>query len=619
MSADRLHPVVALVGEARRAISKARYDAALELLEQAAMLAPDDQEVRRLLAQTEAASRRHQAAAERHQAVIDRGREIEALIERDELESARDKLRQAGAELGKHDLFSALDEKLSGREEVARRDLAAELAVKARELLDAGDRPGALKVAEQSLRFAPTPEAREIREQVNAELDEEAERRQHRRAVAEAADDVERLLDARELLQAGRRLRQANDQLGRHRAFDELGRRIDRAKSDLRFRQRVEWAERRSREADGRIADAARLSLKADYAQAIEQLEAARELDPSRPDLDGLLETARAAHERQEARRKRVEELDRRAAEITSHLDALRLDQAEDAIRRARELGEPERFAPLAARLRGLREVELDDREPIAAAPEDRQAEAEMLRRQQALAAAYSWKQTFLYPFRGAGPTVFWALLGAWVALDVLSAVPRIGFVFAAASMALLIVALGLVPPLVRATLAGRNLLPAPGELADVGRWARDVARAGILVAVAGLPFVILLATRPWHGAPSAASGPALWLAAAAAGWLAAAFLAAAAGAVEAFGFDQAPRLARHARALSAAGADGLLAIDVVFALGLFAVVLALAPAAPWLFQPLARALSAYGLLLVPHLIGVVVRRHRLELGKVYS
>ena len=46
---------------------------------------------------------------------------------------------------------------------------------------------------------------------------------------------------------------------------------------------------------------------------------------------------------------------------------------------------------------------------------------------------------------------------------------------------------------------------------------------------------------------------------------------------------------------------------------------LALVPAVPWLFMPVVRALEAYGLLLAPHLIGVLIRRHRLELGKIYS
>ncbi len=34
--------------------------------------------------------------------------------------------------------------------------------------------------------------------------------------------------------------------------------------------------------------------------------------------------------------------------------------------------------------------------------------------------------------------------------------------------------------------------------------------------------------------------------------------------------------------------------------------------------MPIARALTVYGLLLAPHLAGVLVRRHRLELSRIY-
>ncbi len=629
MSSQRPHSVAALLGEAQRAISKARYDAALELLEQAALLVPEDAEVRQLLAQTERASQRHHAALERHQAAVVWGRKIEALIEAGELEAARGQLREAGLELGRHDVLLTLEAQLAEREDAARHDLAAELAGKARTLLDAGDRPGALKVAEQSLRFAPVPEAQDIRDRVRAELDREAEVRLVRQAVADAAGDVERLLGAGELARAGQRLRQAIDQLGSHESFDQLGQRLDHAKSDLQFRQRVEWAERRSREADGVILEASRLSLKGAYGEAVEQLEKARELDPSHPELEDRLETARGAHQRQLAQRQRAERRARQVTEIRSHLDALRLDDAEEAIRRGtRAFGEPERFAPLATRLERLREVEHSDRAqsvrappggtPAAGTPIGRRTETEMLRRQQALAAAYSWKQTFLFPFRGFGMIAFWILLATLVSLDALAAIPKVGVAFDLLSLLALIAAAGLVPHVVRATTGGRNLLPPWDELAEPARWGRDLLRFGGLFALGGLPLILLCATRPWHGAPGAGSGILTWLAVAVLAWLGAAFLVAAGGATETFGYPHAPRLSAHARGLLAGGTDALLAVDVVFLLGLLAVLLAFVPVAPWLFMPTARALTVYGLLLAPHLIGVLVRRHRLELSKIY-
>ncbi len=614
--------VAALVGEAQRAISKARYDAALELLQQAALLAPEDGEIRQLVAQTESASRRHRAAVARHQAIVEWARKIEALIEQGELETARAELREAVLELGRDDAFTALEQRLIQRETAARHSLAEELAGKARALLDAGDWRGAFKVAEQSLRFAPVPEAAETRVQAKARLDEEAAQRQSVEAVEAARSHVERLLDARELALAGRRLREAIDQLGNHDQFDELSRRIDRAKTDLRFRQRVEWAERRAKEAEGLIAEAARLSLMGNHAGAARRLEAARELDPTHPDLDDKLATARAARERQVEHQQRAEQIRRRTAEIKSHLDALRLDEAEQAIRQAaREFDQPERFAALSTRLERLREVEHSGPpQPAAGAALDRRTETEMLRRQQILAAAYSWKQTLLYPFRGFGGRAFLTLLATLVALDLLAAIPRVGIAFSVLRALVLIVALGFAPHILRTTVEGRNLLPDWSELADPARWARDLLRATGLLALAGLPILLLLVSRPWHGTPGAASGPALWLVAALFAWLGAAFLVAAAGAGETFGHAQVPRLARHVRGLLAAGSEALLAIDGVFLLALLCVLLtfALGPSVPWLFLPLARALEVYGLVAVPHLIGVLVRRHRLELSKIY-
>ena len=630
MTAGRSQSVTALLDEAQRAISKARYDAALELLEQAAMLAPEDVEVRQLLAQTEMASRRHHVAIERHQAATARAAKIEALIEAGELEAARSQLREAGLELGRHDALTVLEGRLAEREDAARQELAAELAGKARALLDAGDRRGALKVAEQSLRFASVPEAREIQQQARAELDREAEQRQYRQAVAQVGDDVERLLGARELARAGQRLRQAIDQLGNHESFEALSQKIDRAKSDLQFRQRVEWAERRSNEAEGLIQESSRLSLKGSHGEAIEQLKKARVLDPSHPDIDDRLETARAAHQRQLAQQHRAETLARRIAEIRSHLDGLRLDEAEEAIAQSiRAFGEPERFAPLTTRLQRLREVErnslVDPAPPspagqtMASAPIDRETETQMLRRQQALAAAYSWKQTFLFPFRGFGLIAFGSLLAVLVLLDLLGAIPRVGFVFGTLSALVLIAAAGLVPHVVRATAGGGNLLPGWRELAEPARWGRDLLRFGGLVALGGLPLWLLLATRPWHGAPGSDNGPLVWLLAAVLAWLAAAFLIVATGATEAFGYRQAPRLLRHVRGLLAGEAETLFAADVVFLLGLLVVLLGSISVASWLFQPITRALTVYGLLLAPHLIGVLVRRHRLELSKIFD
>ncbi len=616
--------VDALLGQAQEAIGKASYTTALELLRRAAVLAPDNTEVRQLLAQTEQASRRHQAAVTRHQTVLRKARQIYDLLERDDLEAAREQLREAGVEHGKHEALTALEERLASQQQVAIGRRAAAHALSARKYYEAGDLRAALEDARRSLRLVDAKEVRELRDRIRTELGRQAEDRHYREAIEEARDDVERLIAARELPRADHRLQQAIDQLGHDESFEELRRRIDKAKYDQRFRQRVEWAERRAREAERLSAEADRLSLQGAHGRAVEQLENALDLDSSHPDLEAKLEAARAALDRQLAEQRHIEAVDARVAEITAHLDALRLDDADTAIRAAiEELGEPHRFVTLGTRLERLREAERGSPQaaPVDSAADGGESDTSALRRQRILAAAYSWKQALLYPLRGLGLQTGGILLGTLLVLDFLALIPPLGTTLRVLSALVLFAALGLFPPIVRATLAGRNLLPAWAELANARRWALDLLRMAGLVALACLPLLLWLATRGWHGALGAESLPFGWLLAALLGWLAAAFLVTASGATEAFGGRQMLRLERHGRSLAATDGDGLLIAGGVFA-GVLLLVLLRAtavPSAPWLFGPFVRAIEVYALLAVPHLVGVVVRRHRVELARIYG
>ncbi len=612
-----------LVGQAKEAISKADYAAALALLRQAVQLAPDDREAGLMLAQTEEASRRHRAAVERYQAVIEKARRVSQLLEQGELKAARDELREAEIEHGQQEAFASLDQQLTTREAAAQQARATQLAEVARSLLAAEDWRGALDAANRSLRLVPDGEVREVRDRARAEIERRAEQQHYLSAVEEAQGDVERLLEARELPRAGQRLREAIDQLGNHQAFAGLSDQIDKAKSDLRFRQRVEWAERRANEAERLIAEADRLSRAGSFDEAVGRLEAARELDPSHPDLETKTAVATAAASRQQAERQRAEALRTSLAAIASHLDALRLDTAEEAIRKAaKDFAEPSRIAPLQTRLDRLREVERSGQTlPHSASALNGEAEAAALLHQHTLATAYSWKQALLFPFRGFGLIAFWVLVGALIILDLLALIPAVGGFFTVASWLLLLVLAGLIPAVVRATLGGRNLLPDWRELGDFKRWLRDGVRFGAVLLLATWPLLVLLFTRGWHAGLESESSPLGWLAVAFLGWLAAVLVVVASGAIEAFGQRQLPLVARHVRALSTGQPETVWIAAGLFALVIFAVVLraTAVPAWLWLALPAVQMIEVYTLLLAPHLIGVLVRRHRLELSKVYS
>jgi len=610
--------VEALVKEAQEEVVHARYPEALGKLRRAAELRPGDPGVVELLERTEKAAARHREALDRHRSVLDRAGEISRLLDRGELQEARAGLREAGISFGKHTALSALGRRLEQLEEEAQRRRIGEMIDHARLLLDRRNHRGALQELERVLRLQPEHgPARELHERTRAELEEKEAERHRRDAVEAARRDVERLIAARELERASRQLDAAVATLGPEKVFDELRKKIARSGADHRFRQRIEWAERRANEAERLIEEAAKLSLKGDYRTAIERLSSARELDPSHPEIETKLATATAARERQLGERRRAEALAARVAEIRSLLDRLHLDEAEKRLRAAAaEYGPRESFTTLGTRLERLREVERAGATP--AADLDPRSEALALERQRALAAAYSWKQTFLFPFRGAAGTVFAAGVAVLVALEVASLLPAVGWLFALLRGLLPLLAAGGVLAVVASTAAGKNQLPPSSELLRPGRFLLHLALLLAVAAIAAAPLLLWLWSRSWHGLTDVAAG---WLAAALLGWLATAAGVLAAGAAGTFGEPQAPRLDRHLRALGAAGSDLLLAVDAVFLLLLGRLLAAsvVTPFNPWFGTLLAAALELYVLLLAPHLVGVAVRRHRLELSRVYG
>ncbi len=540
----------ALVRQAQKEIHKADYRSALGALKRALGLKPDDRETQVLLAETEAAERRHRQAVEREQAVLEKAREIGGLLERGELAASRAELETAGIEHGKHAALTTLWQRLDELEGQARRRRVEELAGRAESLLEAGNLQGAREEAARVLRLDPGHRgARRIAETARTNLEREAGRRHHQQAVEAARHDVERLIAASELPQASRRVRQAIDELGREEVFSELEGQLGKARDDLQFRQRIEWAERRANEAAGLIEEAALLSLKGAYGEAIERLEAARHLDPSHPEIDGRLETAALARERQLAERRRAKE---RAA--------------------------------------------------------------------QARAAVYSWEQVFGFPFRGRGPAVFGGGLALLLLLDALALLPWVGIVFRLLRLLVPVAAGAFVLDVVRSTVAGGNQLPAWEDLTDRRRWTADLPAVLAIAAAALAPLALWVAARPWHGGLGEDSGPLGWLFAAVLLWSASAFGVLAAGAAGAFGHRRAWSFRGHIRALSAGGLDVLIAIGTLFVLAVADLFGRLAlMASPWLAAPLIALLEVYALLLVPHLIGVAVRRHRGELGRIHG
>jgi hypothetical protein len=225
--------------------------------------------------------------------------------------------------------------------------------------------------------------------------------------------------------------------------------------------------------------------------------------------------------------------------------------------------------------------------------------------------------ETFLFPFRGRGPAVFWGGLALLLLLDLLSLLPGAGAAFAVLRPLVPLAAGAFVLAVVRATVEGRNLLPPWGELVGGGRRLADLATALALAAAALLPLALWVAAR--RG--SADGGTLTWLLALPLAWLASAGIVLAWGAAGACGRSRGWRFDRHFRALGVGGIDAQIAIGVLFILAVIHVLARLffQGAAPWLGAIFAAAAEVYALLLMPHLIGVVVRRHRVEWARVYG
>lgn len=612
--------VEGLMRKAQEAISRADYPAAIRLLDEAVELAPHDGEIRTMRDQTDKAALRHLQQLKRNQAIREEAERIERALERGQLESARQLLADAGLKYGKHGGLTELQEQLEKQVERARLEKAKSALGRARHELAYGQPRSAFEEVEQALKLDPqSTDALALREEIRTQLEREEGHRHREQAVVEAQRQVQRLIAAGELERASVKLREVIDAHGREDAFRELALKITEAKVDLQTRQRLEWVERRKNEAVDLVREADRLSLQAHFEAALAKLESASELDPDDTTISAKLQTARAALERQQAKRAHTEALAARETRIRGALEALDLEGAAQLLHAVRaELGDSPGLQALAARLARLSQAETAAPRVAAAGEQD---EKKLLARQQALAAAYSWRQTLLYPLRGLGARVFWLLFIALVVCDVAGALAGIAGLAPGLRAVVILAALSCHFGIVRSTVAGRNHLPARGELGGVGRQVGELVVYLAVLVLAFLPLAIFVLLRGRAAFLSEGSSLLDWLAAVLLGWLAMAVVTLAAGTGGGFGTGRALRLWSHPRGLVIGGSDALLIIDLIFAplAAALLVRIVLQPLVPWLGSPLAAAIEAYWLLGAPHWMGVLVRRHRLELGRVYG
>ena len=617
-------PVDALVRHAQEETHRANYERALDLLRRALELRPGDASLLELLEKTDKAAARHSAAQARHRAILSAAADIGQLLEQRQLTTARARLQEAGIEFGRHNALVALQEQLAAFEVEATEHQVQALEQRMTSLAEAGNWRGLRQEAEQLLRLVPDhAKGQDLLQEARQQIDRQESQRHYRTALETAKQDIERLLGAKEVHRAAQRLQEAVGSLGGDPAFDALQERIHRARSDLQFRQRVEWAERRANEAEGLIQEANRFSLQGSFDDAVQRLEAAQELDPSHPDIPDKLATAYAARDRQQQERQRSEALTANLHAIQGHLDALRIDQAGLLIAQTRrEYDAEESLAPLLQRFERLRAAEQVSARLGHLGPEETtpQATMSLLRDRQDVWIAYSWKQALLFPLRDQGPVLLTLLTLGLITLDGLAVVPWVGPVFGVLRCLVPVLLLALAPTLSRATVGGQNHPPDLLELMGAKRWLKDglgLYALGLLLLAPTLAWIL---SRTWHGGLDIDAGPLGWWFACLLLWPACALGIVALGAVATFGDRQIFRLAAHLRALLALPSSGLLLCHGFFAV-LISILLLRVVVVPWLpllGVSLQALLEAYALLTLPHLVGSLMRRRGIDLAKLY-
>lgn len=215
-----------MLGRAQQASRRDDYPAALELLEQAAGLYPDEPRVRSLLEETRRAARRHQAERDRDRAISAEGEKIAELLRKQRLDEAEDELRRAGETLGRDERWVTLRAELEAR----RRDLqqartlkAGDLVAQARSLAQTESFVEARDLLRSALELvADHPEARALLASVEACLEVREEETRELQEIEKTITGIRAVIAEGRPDEAQDDLDQATARFGDHDGLNEL-------------------------------------------------------------------------------------------------------------------------------------------------------------------------------------------------------------------------------------------------------------------------------------------------------------------------------------------------------------------------------------------------------------
>jgi hypothetical protein len=250
---------------------------------------------------------------------------------------------------------------------------------------------------------------------------------------------------------------------------------------------------------------------------------------------------------------------------------------------------------------------------------EDRPASVKELAKERKLTGPYSLKDALSYPFRGTGLSLFLAVLFCTMVIWVLRILIFTGLVAGLLNFVLWLMIVGLQFKIVRSTSDGDDELPDWPDFFDFGSLIQDVATWLVIYGV------VIVAVAYYAAAGLIGSYGNLeprfdfWLGFAVVLWLGTAFAVMAYGAAGTYSRIRVLFVHRHVQGFLAAGADAVHVTNLAFGLG--AAIFMIQPVlarVPLLGSALASVVGTYWVFLLPHLAGLVFRRHNKRMDQLY-
>jgi tetratricopeptide (TPR) repeat protein len=331
----REQEVKAILGEAVDHLELNRYPEAIESLERAGRLAPDNKAIPGLLSQTRKAFREYQAEQAHSQARLRAADEIVPLLASGKLDEAEARLKAVAAEHGGSEVLDELGARLQGLRDEEREKKAKALLREATTSIEQFDFAAGIMLIGQALVLKPGDAALVgILAKAREAEAEHARAEQKRQELAEAVAGIDELITAGRLERAEQRLAVVVRKFGESEDVADVRRRLHTA---VGFQRQTE---KRIEEA---LSTARSLIAIQDFNRAIEVLREASTLAPDNAETVALVEEVELAFRKHVEERRRLQEISDATGVIEAAIKAGSVGDAKRALLLAERLfgGEP--------------------------------------------------------------------------------------------------------------------------------------------------------------------------------------------------------------------------------------------------------------------------------------